>query len=461
MFARRTFAARYWYALAGLAMCSLAVSPARQALSGNNNNNNGGFAFGNQVGGVMVNAEGVLSQTDLKHAAEVRDARQKALQAVPGDINAPTKLRVVSLRKLEEAIAACTKAFQPLPDEIRYLAGLQRVQYVFAYPEQKDVVIAGPAEGWKVNEYGNVVGITSGKPVMHLDDLLVALRSANAARNGGLSCSIDPTPEGLQNVQAFLKKQTTIGSNPLATIAAIEKSLGPQRITVRGVPDYSRFAGAMVIADYRMKRLAMNFEEAPVPGMPSYLDMLSGGNQNMFPRWWLAPSYEPLATDGEGLGWELRGASVKAMAEEDFFTAAGTRERTTKANPLAQKWADSMTANYAALAAKDTVFGDLQNCLDLAIVGALVQKENLLEKADCHLSLLLNEKELMIDRYNAPKQVESKASFIKKGKNWVISASGGVQVQPWEWVQKQEKSAEVAPARATALAARKDAWWWN
>ena len=33
-------------------------------------------------------------------------------------------------------------------DEMRFLAGLTRVQNIFLYPETGDIVIAGPAEGW-------------------------------------------------------------------------------------------------------------------------------------------------------------------------------------------------------------------------------------------------------------------------------------------------------------------------
>ena len=66
------------------------------------------------------------------------------------------------------------------PTPIKYLAGLQRIHYVFVYPEQKDIVLVGPGEGWKVDAKGNVVGITTGRPVMLLDDLLVALRTAKS-----------------------------------------------------------------------------------------------------------------------------------------------------------------------------------------------------------------------------------------------------------------------------------------
>ena len=75
-----------------------------------------------------------------------------------------------------------------------------------------------------------------------------------------------------------------------------------------------------------MKRLAMDFEPAPVDGMPSFLDMVAKQPRrlnNMMPRWWLAPNYEPLRRDDDGLAWELRGQGVKCMTEQDFLDDAG------------------------------------------------------------------------------------------------------------------------------------------
>ena len=36
---------------------------------------------------------------------------------------------------------------------------------------------------------------------------------------------------------------------------------------------------------------------------------------------------------------------------------------------MAQKWADNMTAHYDELAVAEPVFGDLRNCMQLALVG--------------------------------------------------------------------------------------------
>jgi len=420
------------------------------------------------VGGVSVNVDGVLKLQDTAEKEKLLAARRQALETIAAKIQDPTKLRSVSLRKLEQAIYHCARNGQPMTDAMRYLAGLQRVQYVFVYPDEHDIVLAGPAEGWKINEQGEVVGNVSGRPVLQLEDLIVAFRCADQARNGGLTCSIDPTPEGMQRLNGLLSKQQIVNGNIEQIGADMEQALGPQKITLHGLPENSRFALVLVSADYHMKRLGMNFDPSPVKGMPSYLELVSPNvHAVQTPRWWLAPKYDPLSTDGQGLAWEIRGPGVQCMAEEDFFNG-GQRQQTARANPTAQKWADSMTAHYEELAEKDSIFGDLRNCIDLAVAGALIQKENLLDKVNLHLQYLLNDKMLTTTVFNPPKQVDSKVSFLKKGKNYVVSVSGGVALQPWEIIQKQETSTAIDPirdaaakARTAAEESRADPWWWN
>ena len=128
-------------------------------------------------------------------------------------------------------------------------------------------------------------------------------------------------------------------SDPQSTMSRLERALGPQVVSVTGVPASSHFARTMVAADFRMKRLAMNFQAAPVDGMPSFLHLVDGNNTNMTPRWWLAANYEPLARDAKGLTWQLRGQGVKCMTEEDYFDANGNKQHSGKASPAAERWA--------------------------------------------------------------------------------------------------------------------------
>ena len=152
-----------------------------------------------------------------------------------------------------------------------------------------------------------------------------------------------------------------------------------------------------------MKRLAMDFEKSPVDGLPSYLSMLSGraGQSNMMPRWWLAPNYEPIRRDADGLAWELRGTGVKCMTEEDVMHADGSIQHTGKSSTVAQKWADNFTERFEELAREDSTFGQLRNVMDLAVVAALLSKEGLTQFAGLEMLQLTGGTEL--EQYPAPR----------------------------------------------------------
>ena len=423
--------------------------------------NSGGCFRASAVGGVMVDASGAITRMPVDAVNKLSRERAEALKQIAGDMKQPSAMRKVSLKQLEKALEKNLNDGEPIPDEMRLLAGLQNIQYVFVYPERQDIVLAGFGEGWKVTERGDVVGLTTGKPVLLLDDLLVALRYAEQSANGGISCSIDPTPEGLRRLQEHVKTLTTIG-NPQQTGRGIEQVLGPQMVSISGVPATTHFAHVMVAADYRMKRLGMNLDESKVAGFTSYLQMLSGSGRGMSavaPRWWLVPDYQPVVTDSAGLAFELRGGSVKCLTEDTVFAAGGGKQQAGVSSPAAQRWADMMTSKYEALAAKEPVFAELKNVMDMAVVGALIVKENLAQKAGYSMPLLMNAKDLPNDELEAVKKTDSVASLLKKGNNWVISASGGVQIQPFAVVAKTEMNDSVAKAKPEMAASNN--WWWD
>ncbi|HTU27470.1 MAG TPA: DUF1598 domain-containing protein [Pirellulales bacterium] len=423
----------------------------------------GGFGIRQQVGGVWVDADGMLRNRQVDETDQVRAAREAMLQPVPGDAR-ELGLRKISLRRLEAAIAEHLKTGRPLDDEMTYLAGLQRIQYVFVYPELNDIVLAGPAEGWKINHDGDLVGVTTGRPVMWLDDLLVALRTAEATRQTGISCSIDPTNDGVVRLNALFDKMARDGFELEQGMRDAEQTLGPQMVSITGIPADSHFARVIIAADYQMKRLAMAFEPSPVKGLPSFLQMMKsggGGPKNMLQRWWLEPNYQALLVSPDELAYEIRGGSVKAMTEEDFVAANGARKRSGKVNPLARRWADAMTAHYDELSARNAVFGQLRNCIDLAVAAAIIVKDRLPEKAHWSMSLFLHDDSLATEKFNTPKQIASQASVVQKGTSWLISASGGVQMYCWQVAEKAEPSADLTPLREKATLPPDGRWWWN
>ncbi|MEM6654675.1 MAG: DUF1598 domain-containing protein [Planctomycetota bacterium] len=420
----------------------------------------GGLIRGGAVGGIHIDTDGVVTTPQIDDEAALETKWRSGLAPVPGDLQQMTDLRFVSLRGLEAEIAKARAAGEDLPDAVRYTAGLLRVKHVFVYPMQNDIVLAGPAEGWRVDSLGNTVGATTGRPVVFLEDLIVALRAAES-ETGAISCSIDPTAEGLQRV-ARVQREFTPGMSPRLAGQKIERALGQQTVSVDGVPATSHFARVLVAADFRMKRLAMDFEPAPVSNLPSYLDMLPERGRpprNLLPRWWLATNYEPIARNAEGTAWEIRGQGVKCETENDFVDAQGGRTRSEKTNSFARKWADRLTESFEELANEDSSFGHLRNVMDLSVATAVIAKHDLLRKTGLALPWLLEKEQ--IEEYPAPRSVASQASYLRKGSKWIISASGGVQMLPWQVADKTETLDTTPAEREQALAKRGELWWWE
>lgn len=411
------------------------------------------------VGGVSVNADGVVEAPSIQDHEALSRLRDTALEKVPQNLEAWSDLRAVSLKQIEAQVAEHLEQGSELPEAVRYLGGLQRVKYVFVYPDQNDIVLAGPAEGWRVDALGNVVGTTTGRSVLLLEDLVVALRGRDTAQLEAISCSIDPTPEGMQRFHAVFSTLRQMG-NPDETLPVLEEALGPQKITVTGVPQSSHFARTLVAADFRMKRLAMGFEPSPVGDIPSFMDMLatSRGTQSATPRWWLAPKYDSLARDAEGLAWQIRGQGVECLTEEDHFNAEGKKVKTTKGSAVANNWAKTFTRYFTRLADHDSSFGQLRNAIDLAVVAALLDKEELLTKAGLEVPSITQG--FKLSEYYAPQQTSSKASFVHRRRDFVISASGGVQIVPWQLIDKVEEIASLGETREK-LSAPAGQWVWE
>ena len=412
------------------------------------------------IGGVLIDADGMLRQTTLAEQRAQFDRLRRELRQVPEDLAEQTELRKISLRQLDQQLQDVINSGGKMSDELRYLGGLQRVQYIMVFPAEQDIVLVGPGEGWTVSETGEVVGSKTGLPVVLLEDLLVALRTTAAARKTGISCSIDPTAAGRQALNAYLAQQRQFRRG---MVEAVKKVLGPQQITLNGVAEQSHFAQVLVAADYRMKRLAMHLDAPPIDDMPSFLELAQrrrGAVTSMMPRWWLACDYQPLLRSEDGLTWQLQGTGVKAMTEDQLVHADGTVEQTGKTNPVAAEWATRMTRNYEELATIEPVFGQLRNLMDLCVIAALIEKEGLREKAGCDLPVLYGSAgDSLLSRWSVPRWVPTESSVIKKGRSFILTASGGVQIDSWHFASQSEISESLQELRQPITPG--DSWRWN
>lgn len=420
------------------------------------------FFGGQAVGGISIDADGIVRNVDSKVLDELSAARRKAL-AGGGPERAKDGLRKVSLARLTAAVEAAAAGTAPLPADVALMGGLERITHVFVDPDGHDIILAGPADAARVDAAGNVLGASSGRPLLQLEDFLVALRAVDGARDGGMLCSIDPSPDRVADLQKFLKSQQASAADPAGTLRKMEEVLGPQNVRIGGVPADSRFARVLVAADYRLKRIGMGLEPSGLNDLPSYLATVpAGANVGTLPRFWLEASYDPIARDADELAFRLSGRTIACRTESDVFAKEGVQRGAGPTDKVAQKWCDGFTGKYDALAAKHPVFAELANCVDLAVVAALIQGQQLDRRAGLDLSGLLDADRVRLPTYEAPATVPTVASGVKKGGRWVVSASGGIQFQPWGFAASTVESDEVAGSRTAALVGRAgDAWWWD
>lgn len=418
--------------------------------------------FGQAVGGISIDAAGIVRNVEGGAVEALARERREALARL-GEPAGPGAFRKVSLARIAAAASAAAKDGTTLPADVLLLGGLERVTHVFVDPDGHDIVLGGPADLPTIDAAGNIVGTRSGRPLLQLEDLVVALRSIDAARDGGMRCSIDPAPAGLAKLRAFLATRESMGPNPDAVLRGMEAALGPQAVTVGGVPADSRFARVLVAADYRMKRIGIALEPSGIPELPSYLALVPpGAKASSLPRFWLEAEYEPLARDPDELAWRIGGRRMKCLTESDLLANGAVQRGRAPVDAVAQAWCGRMTEHYEKLAARQPVFAELVNVVDAAVVAALIRGRQLDRRAGCDLGPLLDAERLPLPTYAVPATVPAVASGLKKGGNWVLSASGGVQFQPWEFIQDPVAEAKEAETRTRSLATRPaDARWWD
>ncbi len=431
----------------------------------------GGFG-GGQNAGVEVDADGVLRMKVVKdpRGRLLREKFQAARRALKPEVTKPSMLRKISLNRLERAIAKRLANGEAPTEEMNYLAGLLRVQYVFFYPETNDIVIAGPAEGFAPDLTGRVRGLTSGRAVIALEDLIVALRAFPPAGNPTqlVGCSIDPTPEGLQRFQKFLN---SVGSRitPAQTanlVRTMKQMLGPHVVTVQGVSPKTHFAQVLVEADYRMKLIGIGLEQPPVK-MKSYVDRASGGGLNAMTRWWFVPNYEAVRVSRDETAMELVGWGVKLVGEEERVTADGQIRAARRGNRASQAWCAEFTKLYPKIADREPVFAQLRNLIDLAVTAAFIQQQDFYSQAHWDLGVFRDERRLPVETYEAPRQVEAAVNAIWRGNKLMTPIGGGVEMEPLKALRSTnrlpDEKGEVAKARQETRIPRldPDQWWWD
>lgn len=431
-------------------------------------------ASAQNTAGVQVDASGVLRMR-LFQDPTGQLARQRLTEMraeLNPDVARPSKLRKISLTRLEAAMADRLEKGAGLTDDMRNLVGLTRLQYLFFYPDTNDIVIAGPAEGYGADLSGRMVGLHTGQAVLLLEDLITALRSfpPNGEATPVISCSIDPTEEGLARMRQFLVniRGRIQPSDDQRIASGLRESLGLQRVTLEGVPATSHFAQVLVEADYRMKLIGIGLEESPVR-ISTYVQKARPGDvaRNALQRWYFVPNYESVRVSDDELAMELVGAGVKLVGQQELVANDGGRSRARFIDRASQAFVGSFTDKYPEIARKSPVFAQLRNIIDMSIAAAFLQQYDYYGKAGWQLSVFGDESALPVELYAVPTHVASAVNVIWKGNTLMTPIGGGVNIQPAQALSRsnllEDYEGDVnATHKATDInSLPADRWWWD
>ena len=426
-----------------------------------------------QPAGVQVDAEGVLRVKRFADpTGELTRRRLAEAKAKIADKTAVSPLRKVSLNRLEAAVAALTEKNAPITEEMKNLAGITRLQYVFFYPETGDIVLAGPAEPYVADLSGRMIGAKSGRAVLQLEDLVVALRSFPPTGQEAqvISVSIDPTQEGLQNMRQFLVDISgrVRPGDADAIVAGLRERLGLQNVTVQGVSPKTHFAQVLVEADYRMKLIGIGMEQ-PAVKISSYVERANPRDvsRNALQRWFFTPNYDCVRMAEDKLAMELVGDGVKLVGANELVQADGSRVSAGGSSRASEMFCSTFTQNYPALAQKTPVYAQMRNLIDLSVAAAFIQQQDYYGQSGWKMETFGDEEKFPVEIYETPKTVETACTAVWKGNTLMTPVGGGVHIEPKQALEAknliQEETSKVSDVRAqTKLEGLAEGqWWWD
>ena len=171
--------------------------------------------------GVYIDPDGTLQKAVRSVSDEKLSDLRKAvmLRSRGEDVNRSSPLRKISLPRLEKRLGERAAEGQGPTVEMGLLAGLRRIEYLFVCPETQDLIIAGPAGPWRLDEENRFVSTDTNEPIVRLDDLIVVLRQMTSGGDSTFGCLIVPTQEGLARVKAFAEESA---KEPLRTCFEIQ-----------------------------------------------------------------------------------------------------------------------------------------------------------------------------------------------------------------------------------------------
>ena len=414
--------------------------------------------------GVYANANAAVAAVSLREVTDIASLSKPV---------GTSRLRTISLNRLEAAVSASTSTGRPINENLKHLAGIYRVERIFIDTKHNDVLISGPAGPWRTDTSGRSVNIETGLPILLLDDLVVCLNNA-FQRNGTFGCTIIPKPTALAAAQKFINA-TANATTGRRWRESLRTAVGKQDIIVHGVSPDSGVAKTIVEADCLMKRIGMGLEPS-IDAVPDYFERVkddpTSANGQTLIRWWFTIADDTLVKDADEHTFEIRGNTVKVLSENELLDQNGRRIHTGAADDATAGFAADFTLHFNRLSKKHPALAGLKNVFDLAILANIVKRHGGQNRDawNGHYELASHEHATDVDSIMNFETI----NFRSQGKRYrrtIVGVSGGVEFDyrrvktsdkvdtrsPAEILSRFEKAATtIGPApRSTAH------WWWD
>ncbi len=371
------------------------------------------------VQGVYIDGKGVLNSVRLIKRPSLLRGREPALNE---DVRRSSAQRKISLTRLERLWIEHVKNRSSVPDEMRYLAGLYRIDYVVVDPASGEVIIVGPAEGWIVLNDGTAIGARNRELILKLDDLIAALRAfpPGCPPQKAVWCSIDPTEEGRRRLRAALAQiRQPVNRGQIRRLAAVLKqAFGPHRVVVSGVPRECGIAFKMVGADYAMKAVAMGVVRPGVRGLRSYVEMvpLRQAGTVKVQRWWFVPDENLLSCTEDKTVWKLSSRRVRLLGDSDFqIRTSGEQDPFHQPDPWNRRFAEQFTRSFPKLKSRLPVLDALENVFDLLTLAVILEHGGAAALVNWDRSGFLDEDAYSLRSYPTPEYAETLVNIRVSG----------------------------------------------
>lgn len=308
------------------------------------------------------------------------ESREPPPDLPPGP--AGPSLRVVSLKAVDRILAGCPGAALCGDSLLLRLGGITAVTGVAFDERTRDALLLGEArETW---------------PALHLEDLAVALRNAWLAyvqQKGNRitylhpGVSLEPTEAAWRDLRRIAGEIARIDASggEKALERWRETCRRPFRVAVTGLPPDSRFAAALLKADYALKGLANGSENLGLHGFPGMSELrrirFQGEREEgsapapprpSLTRYWFHPGSQEWETS-EGIVI-LKRSPIMLMTEEMYGRVrASDTAPAAASDEVAEAFAYGFTRMYDKVAEVRPEFRELEGLFRLVAAAKLMR----------------------------------------------------------------------------------------